>query len=77
MAAWQQQRNIDGPSPRTRCGIAEGVPLRVWCECGRSAVIPIADLLRRGVPPDTRLYEVIDRLRCLGCGGRPSTEVPH
>ena len=43
----------------------------IWmeCACGRAAPVRVADLLATDKPPVT-VAEVIERVRCSGCGVR-------
>lgn len=50
----------------------------IWatCRCGRRQAIRIGDLIKRGLDPELRLYQVVPRLRCSGCGRRePSISI--
>ena len=50
--------------------------LVIKCRCGRELqerVRHFAD--RNGVSRNLKFYELIDRLRCSACGGRPEAEV--
>jgi hypothetical protein len=41
----------------------------IWmeCACGRAAPVRVADLLAAKTPPET-VAEVVERVRCSGCG---------
>ena len=50
--------------------------LEIHCGCGHMVDMRLADLLEeRPWLRDAKLYEVIGRLKCRNCGGRPSAEV--
>lgn len=46
--------------------------LHLGCACGHRAALQIGPLARRhGMARETKLYQVIDRMLCSRCGGRP------
>ncbi|MXP65240.1 hypothetical protein E0493_17990 [Roseomonas sp. M0104] len=54
-----------------------GLRLRVVCGCGHSTKPQIGKLaVRHRVPSVTPIRQVIERLRCSRCGGRPTVAEP-
>lgn len=48
--------------------------LHLSCPCGRRVALQIGPLARsHGLASDTRLYQLVARLRCGQCGAPPST----
>jgi hypothetical protein len=67
-------RHLDGsPKPVDYIWHRRTWWLRLTCTCGRAALLPIGQTARlAGLPETARLYQLIDRLRCADCGGRPT-----
>ncbi|NOG73717.1 hypothetical protein [Roseicella sp. DB1501] len=69
-------RHLDGsPKPVDQLWHRQNEWLHVRCKaCNRSAALHIGALaLQHQLAAQTRLYEVIDRLRCMKCGGKATT----
>lgn len=50
--------------------------LRIHCGCGRREAFRLAEFAReRCLPRETKLYELIAKLRCRSCLARPLAEV--
>src|SRR3546814_16984481 len=62
--------NYNRPKPIDPIWYRQGCYLRIQCACGRRVVAPLGDFARsRRISFDTRIYELIARLRC-----RPRSE---
>lgn len=57
------------PPPRTLGEIPKWV-IRVRCACGRSSSIFVWWVMRRA-GPSALIEDVVSRMRCESCGGRP------
>ncbi|MBB6193116.1 hypothetical protein FHS51_003372 [Sphingobium wenxiniae] len=68
--------NYNRPKPIDPIWYRRSCTLRIWCACGRSIKVSVGEFAAaRAIPPDTQLYKLIARLRCSGCGGRPTADV--
>jgi hypothetical protein len=71
-------RHLDGsPKPVDPVWYREREYLHLGCICGRRVALQIGPMARRhGLANDTRLYELVARLRCSRCGTRhPAVDV--
>ena len=60
--------NYNRPKPIDPIWYRQGCYLRIYCACGRRVVAPLGDFARsRRISFDTRIYELIARLRCSQC----------
>jgi hypothetical protein len=68
-------RHLDGsPQPVDPVWYRERDYLHLACGCGHKAALQIGPLARRhGLATDTRLYQLVARLRCSWCGARTGT----
>ncbi len=64
--------NYGRPKPVDPLWYRFGWRLQARCLCGHAASEELqAFAPKRGLPVSTRLYQVMDRLRCSACGQRP------
>ena len=64
--------NYNRPKPIDPIWYRQGCYLRIHCACGRRVVAPLGDFARsRRISFDTRIYELIARLRCSQCRRKP------
>ncbi|GBH32980.1 MULTISPECIES: hypothetical protein [Sphingobium] len=68
--------NYNRPKPIDPIWYRQGCYLRIHCACGRRVVAPLGDFARsRRISFDTRIYELIARLRCSQCRRKPYADV--
>ena len=66
--------HLDGsPQPVNPDWYRQREHFRLVCGCGHNALLPIGELAaRHGINLDTRLWRIIQRLRCSRCDAAPS-----
>lgn len=68
--------NYERPKPIDTIHYRKDCIFRIHCGCGHFIIEPLGQFsAARGIPITTRIYKVIDRLKCTKCGGRPTAEV--
>ncbi|WP_234893363.1 hypothetical protein [Sphingobium yanoikuyae] len=68
--------NYNRPKPIDPIWYRKDCYLRIQCDCGRRVVAPLGEFVRsRRVHFDTRIYELIARLRCSQCRRKPYADV--
>jgi hypothetical protein len=67
-------RHLNGsPQPVDPVWYRERDYLHLACGCGHKAALQVGPLAyRHGLASNTRLYQLVDLLRCSRCGARPS-----
>lgn len=67
-------RHLDGsPQPVDPVWYRKWEYLHLACGCGHKAALQIGPLARRhGLATDTRLYQLVDLMRCSRCGAKPA-----
>lgn len=67
-------RHLDGsPQPVDPVWYRRLDYLHLTCGCGHRAALQIGALAQsRGLASDTRLFQIVDRMRCSQCGAGPS-----
>lgn len=72
----QMAANYNRPKPVDPIWYRQGCYLRIQCACGRRIIAPLGEFARsHRISFDTRVYELIARLRCSQCGGKPYADV--
>jgi hypothetical protein len=68
--------NYGRPKPADPLWYRLDCDLEIRCSCGRGLTENVSDFgARHGLASTMKLYELIARLRCSGCGARPHAEV--
>lgn len=67
-------KHLDGsPQPVDPVWYRRRQQFKLACRCGHAALMPIGALAgRHGISGETRLWQIIERLRCSRCGAAPS-----
>ncbi|AMK20720.1 hypothetical protein K663_21818 (plasmid) [Sphingobium sp. MI1205] len=68
--------NYNRPKPVDPIWYRQSCYLRIHCACGRHVAVPLGEFARsRRISFDTRIYELIARLRCSQCRRKPHADV--
>ncbi|WP_274508732.1 hypothetical protein [Xanthomonas campestris] len=68
--------NYNRPKPIDPIWYRKDCFIRIHCACGRHHLEQVGQFARvRGISPDTLLHQLIERLRCTGCGSKPNAIV--